>query len=376
MNVFALSFAMMLALVLAEQWVLWRRTGQPVPWVDLVFNLNSGHLLMWVLRGVEVAAYGFVLSHASVQWVSGWPVALQWLFAFVGWDLCFYWMHRMHHRIPLLWAVHGIHHQGEHFNLSLGIRNGWYSSLTNFPFIAGLAVLGVPAEIFVAVSSFHYGVQFYNHNALVGRCGALDRFMVTPSNHRVHHGLDPHYIDRNFGGTLLLWDRLFGTWQPERDDLPMQFGVAGGVPTQNPLWASNPAVWRWLGGGRGGRRELDERRWPPGYIGAGGVIVFLLVIGHVDGQGRWPALVQTGSLIGLVLSTIALGALSDGRRWGAVAWVLLCMALPAAFLADGSLPERWLAVPLALLVAHGLDGARRLLVDAKQMMPPDGGSPT
>jgi sterol desaturase/sphingolipid hydroxylase (fatty acid hydroxylase superfamily) len=359
MNIFALSFAVMLALVLAEQWLIKRRTAQPVPWIDVVFNLNSGHLLMWVLRGVEIAAYGFTLEHASVQWTSRWPMPAQWVFAFIAWDLCFYWMHRMHHKVPLLWAVHRIHHQGEHFNLSLGIRNGWYSSLTNFPFIAVLAILGVPLDMFIAVSSLHYAVQLYNHNALVGRSGILDKFLVTPSNHRVHHGMDPRYIDRNFGGTLLLWDRLFGSWQPERDDIDMRFGVHGGMPSQNPLWANNPSLWRWLCK-RQSQHRSPELHWPATYIGSGGVMLFLIVIAHIDGQANWPVFLSTGSLLALILSTIALGALSDGKRWGAIAWVALCLVLPALFLWASNFLSAWLCVPLVLLLAHGLRGAWHL----------------
>lgn len=370
MNPFALSFAWMLVLILAEQWLIKRRTGQPVPWVDVVFNLNSGHLLMWVLRGVEIAAYGFTLEHASLHLTSSWPMAAQWVFAFIAWDLCFYWMHRMHHKVPLLWAVHQIHHQGEQFNLSLGVRNGWYSSLTNFPFIAVLAICGIPLEIFVVVSSLHYSIQLYNHNALVGRSGLLDKFLVTPSNHRVHHGMDKRYINRNFGGTLLLWDRCFGSWQPERDDIEMRFGVHGGVTSHNPLWANNPWLWRWLLKHQGQRPHKLARQWPATYIGAGGVIVFMLVIGHIDAQASWPPLLSTSSLIALILSTIALGALSDGQRWGAAAWVMLCLALPILFMRSIDLSSTWLSVPLALLLAHGLVGAWRLKQDIQHKQAP------
>jgi sterol desaturase/sphingolipid hydroxylase (fatty acid hydroxylase superfamily) len=370
MNVFALSFALMLALVLLEQWLIKRRTAKPVPWKDLVFNLNSGHLLMWVLRGAEIAAYGFTLEYASVQWVSHWPIALQWVFALIAWDFCFYWMHRMHHKIPLLWAVHCIHHQGEHFNLSLAVRNGWYSSLTNFPFIAMLAVLGVPVEIFIAVSSLHYSVQLYNHNALVRRSGILDKFLVTPSNHRVHHGMHECYIDRNFGGTLLLWDRIFGTWQPEREDLEMRFGVNGGIPSQNPLWANNPWLWHWLRKQRFALKPLRTVDWPGAYIGCGGVILFLLVIAHIDGQPQGPVFLRGCNLIALILSTIALGALSDGKRWGAVAWVGFCLGLPSLFFLAFDFSPHWLYLPYLLLLAHGFDGARRLLLKTEHNQTP------
>src|SRR5699024_3092268 len=113
--------------------------------------------------------------------------------------------------LPLLWAVHVVHHQGEHFNLSLGIRNSWYSSLSDLPFIIGLAVIGVPLPVFIIVSSMHYGIQFYNHNGLMGEFDWLKRFIVTPSYHRIHHAMAPVYRNRNFAGTFVFWDRLFGT---------------------------------------------------------------------------------------------------------------------------------------------------------------------
>jgi len=125
-------------------------------------------------RGVEIFLFGVLLQHVNLHVVDQWPPVWQWIFAFIAWDFCFYWMHRLHHKIGVLWAVHVVHHQGEHFSLSLGSRNSWYSSLSNFPFIAVLAVLGVPLEIFVTVSSIHYSVQFYNHNGIIGKSGWLE----------------------------------------------------------------------------------------------------------------------------------------------------------------------------------------------------------
>ncbi len=360
MNMFALSFIAMLALVLAELSIMKFAQKKAIPWKDVVFNLNSGHILMWVLRGVEVLLFALVLKHASLHWIDQLPVSAQWAFAFIGWDLCFYWMHRMHHTLPLLWAVHVVHHQGEHFNLSLGIRNSWYSSLSNFPFVAILAVLGVPLEIFVVVSSIHYSVQFYNHNGLVGKSGFLDKIMVTPSNHRVHHGTDQRYINRNFGGTLLLWDKLFGTFQPELDGVPMRYGVPGKVSSHNPLHASNAPLVDFLH-----RRwpQLAPRatvNWPDLFIGIGGVLLFGIVIFYVNLEGKLPV-AQQAILFALVFfGTIALGALSDGWRWGALAWTAIALALPLLFLAYYGVSDTWGMVFLALLFVHGIDGLRRL----------------
>lgn len=360
MNMFALSFIAMLVLVLAEMAILKVVRKQAIPWKDVVFNLNSGHILMWVLRGVEVLLFGLVLRYASLHWVDQWPPLLQWSFAFIAWDLCFYWMHRMHHMLPLLWAVHVVHHQGEHFNLSLGIRNSWYSSLTNFPFVAILAVLGVPLEIFVVVSSIHYSVQFYNHNGLVGTSGILDKLMVTPSHHRVHHGTDALYVNRNFGGTLLWWDKLFCTFQPELEGVPMRYGVAGDQSGHNPLLASNAPFARWLGRrypGLGRRPTVD---WPERFIGIGGVALFGIVIYYVDVEGRFPPQ-QQALLFSLVFAgTIALGGLSDGRRWGAFTWTAIALSLPIVFVGMYQVRDAWALVFFALLFVHGIDGLRRL----------------
>lgn len=370
MNEFALSFIMMLSLVLIELAILGYAHKQPVPWKDVVFNLNSGHILMWLLRALEVLAYGFVLRHLSLHWVSQWPPAWQWFFAFVGWDFCFYWMHRMHHKLPLFWVVHVVHHQGEHFNLSLEIRNSWYSSLTDFPFVAILAVLGVPLEIFVIVSSIHYSVQFYNHNGLVKKSGPLDKFMVTPSNHRVHHGTAAIYVNKNFSGTFLIWDKLFGTYQPERDDIEMRYGVRGGVSSNNPLWANNTRMLQFFRTRFPALQDLRRFAVPERYIGSAGLVLFCLVIYYVNREGVAAHAEQAALFASLFLATIAIGGMCDEKRWGLACWIALCTAMPVLFTAHFRLHEPWALALFFLLLVHGVDGLRRLLRSDAQ--PPAG----
>lgn len=359
MNFFAVSFLVMLSLVLVELAILKWAGKQTAPWKDIIFNLNSGHILMWVFRGIEVLGFGLVLQHLSLHWVDQWPVAWQWVFAFIGWDFCFYWMHRMHHKLPIFWAVHVVHHQGEHFNLSLGIRNSWYSSLTSFLFVAILAVLGVPLEIFIAVSSFHYSVQFYNHNALVGKSGWLDNIMVTPSNHRVHHGMDSAYVNKNFGGTLLIWDKLFGTYQAERDDIEMRYGVNGSVSSNNPLWANNSPLQRFFQSHFPSLQNLAKLAVPDGYIGSGGVIIFGMVIYYVNADGNisgW----QQFSLFALIFSaTVAIGGMSDERRWGLLGWIALSV-LPFVYVLHFGLYEPWGLALFSAWLLHGVAGLRLL----------------
>lgn len=354
MNAMALPLALMLVAMLAELFLLKRLRGQEIPWLDAIFNLNSGHLVLWLFRGVEVGAYAWVLRHASLHWTSNWHTGAVWVFAFFAWDFGFYWLHRLHHKLGWLWAVHVVHHQGEHFNLSLGIRNSWYSSLTSFPFFALLAVLGIPLPVFVAVSSFHYTVQFYNHSGLVGSSGVLDRFMVTPRHHRVHHGANPEYIDKNFGGTLLLWDKIFGTFQRALPGVPIQYGTPGWQLTHNPFWASQVPLLRYLG--------FKEPRLPSQSVAAaqvrwvvsGGILLFATVVYYVAHEGALAGAQQAWLFALLASATPALGGLSDGRPWAHGAWFALAMAVPVVLIGFLGLRDPWGCALMVLLGAHAV----------------------
>ncbi len=327
MKMFAVPLGVMLLMVLVEAWLL-RRQGRPACWHDTVLNLNSGHVLMLALRGAEVAGYAWLLQHASSGWVARWPTALQWAFAFVAWDFCFYWLHRLHHKLPLLWAVHVVHHEGEHFNLSLGIRNSWFSSLSSLPFFAVLAVLGLPLHIFVLVGGLHYGVQFYNHNALLRRSGWLDRWFVTPGHHRVHHGRNAVYVDRNFGGTLLVWDKLFGTFQSELPGEPVRLGVHAPTGSRNPLRANLVPFARWLGL-RGWAAPTARQPVSGAWVAVGGVLLYALVLRHLHAEGVHGALAHALSFGLIFVGTLALGAASDGQPAGRWTWAALgVLAMP------------------------------------------------
>ena len=206
---------LLLILILMEIVFLKVVKEEEIPWREVLLNINSGHILLWINRGWILLAYYYIWQNLGFQWIAAWPVWGQWLFTFFAWDFCYYWSHRMHHTVPLLWNVHSIHHQGEHYSLSLGIRNSWFQSLTSFPFFVILSIIGVPIELFIGVSGIHYFIQFYNHNRIVKKSGFLEYFMITPSHHRVHHGSNPEYLNRNHGGTFVFWDKLFGTFQVE-----------------------------------------------------------------------------------------------------------------------------------------------------------------
>ena len=138
-----------------------------------------------------------------------------WPIAFLGLDFFYYWFHRASHEVNFLWAAHIVHHQSEEYNLSVALRQSAVQQFLGAPFYWPLALLGVPPMMFLALDAFDTLYQFWIHTRTIGRMGVLDAVLNTPSNHRVHHGSNAKYIDRNHGGVLIVWDRLFGTIDPD-----------------------------------------------------------------------------------------------------------------------------------------------------------------
>ncbi len=165
-----------------------------------------------------------------------------WVFAFVGYDLGYYFSHRYGHEWRVLWASHVVHHQSEQYNLSTALRQtstGWLNGIFYIP----LYIIGVPVEVMISVGSLNLIYQFWVHTEHVGELGFVEKIMVTPSNHRVHHAKNPMYIDKNYGGVFIVWDRLFGTYQPELADQPCRYGITRQLSSWNPVWAN---VHAWL----------------------------------------------------------------------------------------------------------------------------------
>jgi len=161
-----------------------------------------------------------------------------WVMAFLFYDLCYYWMHRMSHEIKVLWASHVVHHQGEEFNLSTALRqtsSGW---LWKWMFYIPMFMVGVPGEVFFTVAAINLLYQFWVHTEHIRSLGPLELIFITPSNHRIHHAQNPEYIDANYGGVFIIWDRIFGTYIPERDDLKPIYGTVKPLKSWNPIWAN------------------------------------------------------------------------------------------------------------------------------------------
>ena len=160
-----------------------------------------------------------------------------WVLAFVLYDFCYYWLHRMSHQVNLLWAAHVVHHSSEDYNLTTALRQT-SGSFLGWIFYLPMAFLGIPVEIFLTVGALNLVYQFWVHTRHVPKLGWFEWFFVSPSNHRVHHAQNPAYIDKNYGGVFILWDRYFGTFQEELDREPVIFGIRTPLQSWDPLWAN------------------------------------------------------------------------------------------------------------------------------------------
>jgi len=187
-----------------------------------------------LLRAVGVAIYAWVYQYRFFDHREGsaWP----WVVGLVGIDFLYYWWHRSSHVVNVLWAVHAVHHQSEDFNFAVALRQPAFEALTIIPFHLPLALLGVEPWIYASCYAIDLIYQFWIHTELPGRLGMVEFVLNTPSSHRVHHGINPQYLDRNYGGILVVWDRLFGTYQPE-EEAPA-YGVTHALGSYNPVWAN------------------------------------------------------------------------------------------------------------------------------------------
>jgi sterol desaturase/sphingolipid hydroxylase (fatty acid hydroxylase superfamily) len=159
-----------------------------------------------------------------------------WIALFFGVDFFYYWFHRTSHEVNLLWGAHVVHHQSEEYNLAVALRQAAFQPLFSWIFYLPLAVIGFPPIMFYTMLSLSTLYQFWIHTRFIPKLGPLEWFLNTPSHHRVHHGRNPRYIDRNHGATLIIWDRMFGTFEEESE--PVVFGVTEPLQSWNPIWAN------------------------------------------------------------------------------------------------------------------------------------------
>ncbi len=240
MNPIVFAIPVFMLTIVIEAWLARRRGLRVYDIADAITSLHhgvlsqvSGLLVRLAALGIYAAVYeryrATSLSADSV-WV--------WAGALLAYDFCYYWSHRMGHEVGVLWAAHVVHHSSEYYNLSTALRQTSSGFLLGWIFYFPMAVAGVPPLVLGGVGLIDLLYQYWVHTELIGRLGWLDRVLVTPSNHRVHHGQNDYCIDRNYGGILVLWDRLFGSFVEERVGEPIVYGVRKPLRSFNPLWGN------------------------------------------------------------------------------------------------------------------------------------------
>jgi alkylglycerol monooxygenase len=307
-----------------------------------------------------------------------------WIACFLGVDLAYYWFHRTSHRVNAVWATHVVHHQSEEYNLAVALRQGAFQGWFSWVFYLPLAVLGFPPLMFLTLSAFDTLYQFWIHTRVIGKLGPLEWVLNTPSHHRVHHACNPKYIDRNYAGALIVWDRMFGSFKEEQDE-PV-YGITKPLHSWNPVWA-NLHVWVDLfGKARRTARIADRLRLfvrPPGWQPAdlGGFepppevdratyrkfavalpsrlkayvfAQFVLSLAGVNAllfgqKDLAPWLLALGATVA-VLSLVAVGGLLEGKSWAVkLEWARLAALPLVGWLLTGSLAVAALATLAALL---------------------------
>ena len=270
MNPMIFAIPAFLLTIVVEAWIAHRQGKDVYDLPDAITSLQLGTLqqvvglfvinLMWV--GIYIAVYDQFRATTLPA-----NSALVWIGALLAYDFCAYWAHRMDHEVNILWASHVVHHTSEHYNLSTALRQSSTGFLLHWIFYLPLAVLGVPPFVFFMVSLIDLLYQYWVHTQLVDRLGWMERYFVTPSNHRVHHGQNDYCIDKNYGGVLIIWDRMFGTFAAERSGEKIVYGVRKPLRSYNPLWGNLHYfvdLWAQSMAARGWRARLGVWMAPPG----------------------------------------------------------------------------------------------------------------
>lgn len=269
-----LMLALILLAVIEAWWLV--RSGRSHDWREFWTSLADVAGRIVVIALVKTGLVGLVL-YAVWEWRIG-EIAMDrwwhWALLLLGLDFCYYWMHRAEHRIRWFWLDHSVHHSSRQLTFAAAYRLGWTSRIVGTPmFMAPLVLVGFPVPIVLATLSLNLLYQFWLHTELIGRLPAPIEFLFnTPSHHRAHHANHAPYIDRNYGGVLIVFDRLFGTFQAETAEHPPRYGLVEPFTSYNPFRIVAHA---WLGMARELRRarSIGQALWvvfgPPEYKAGG-----------------------------------------------------------------------------------------------------------
>lgn len=332
--------------------------------------------------GIYTAVYGWVsVWHNDEFWMSWYG----WVLALVFYDFCYYWLHRAGHECAVFWAAHVVHHQSQDYNLSTALRQTSSGALLGWIFYLPMAIAGVPPLVFGVVALIDLLYQFWVHTEHVPKLGWFDRWFCSPSNHRVHHAVNDRYLDRNYGGVLVVWDRLFGSFKEE--DEKCVYGTRAPLESWDPLWSNAEVYWSLARDSWHARSWADKVRvWfkPPGWRPADvaarfpkppfdiakvqryhppmtpavawfGGLQFLALLGGVAAflwyADGWPLSISAVWLAVLAAGLWAVGAVMQGRIRMVDALLIESAALSTASSQLGLLPLHHVFKPLAMVLA-------------------------
>ncbi len=328
---------------------------------DTVNSIGLGMLsqISAVLTGLlRIGIYGAVYSAVALfPDTDFWTQWYGWLLALVFYDLCYYWLHRLGHESAVLWAAHVVHHQSQDYNLSTALRQTSSGALLGWIFYLPMALAGVPPLVFGVVALVDLLYQFWVHTEQVGKLGWFDRWFCSPSNHRVHHAVNDEYVDRNYGGVLIVWDRLFGSFQEE--DERCVYGTRSPLQSWDPLWANAEVYWGLARNSWHARNWADKLRvwlkppgWQPADVAArfpGKAAFDIAAVSRyepaVDRGVQWFGALQFVALLAGVVAFLWFSDEMPLARSGV--WLA---ALTAAMWAIGGMLQGRLTVPEALFV--------------------------
>lgn len=236
-TILLIAMPIFLLLIVIEKIYGYYKGINHAPIIDSVSSISSGitNSLKDVLGlSIVILSYSWMVSHWALFHIQN--SILIYVIAFFVIDFYGYWSHRWAHQINFLWNKHAIHHSSEEFNLACALRQPISNFLNLFSFLLlPAALLGVPKEVITILLPLHLFLQFWYHTRYINKLGILEKIFVTPSHHRVHHAINPEYIDKNHSQIFIFWDKLFGTFQEELDEIPPVFGITRPANTWNPI---------------------------------------------------------------------------------------------------------------------------------------------
>lgn len=333
---------------------------------DTISNINTGivqQVTGVLLKLLNIGVYIWIYENYRIASIPN--TWYTWILLLIGVDFFYYWFHRLSHEISVLWGTHVVHHQSEEYNLSVALRQSWIHNLIAFFIFLPIPLLGFHPLTFGVAAGIDTLYQFWIHTKAIKKLPfGLEYILNTPSHHRVHHAVNPKYIDKNHAGVFIIWDRMFGTFQPELEDVDIVYGITTPFKSWNPAWANlhyYVEMWRaaskmtrlgdklkmivarpgWLPDYLGGyqapaepNKELripydaDTNAWMKGYA----ILQFLVVlIGSVAYLGFFPTISLFYKVIFfliILISIVIIGAIFERKRWIAAAeYVRLILVL-------------------------------------------------